>query len=295
MCHIQLHCPSTSKTLDNFVIGAYQKPEQVLQGVRLALDLKFAALYTVDAKPISDPSKTLQDNERVLVAASATETMLPDAAYGYAMYAGEEGEDVDIDVEGYGMDWQDLIDREKAAHILSLVETKPSTRNKLRITRECGAVREDLAAITQQELDTTPASTTDSETLIEERWDINLDAFLKQNTKHVAALATKSHLTSSSLSPSTVSALAVFSSMTLGQPRLASEVLSEAFVMRLDKEEGEAKDPVLREDDVKNAVEIVYERAGVVPAKLTKAKTGKTKDRKRAKGKGKNGGGSAGL
>lgn len=106
MCRVQLHCPSTSKTLDNFVIGAYQKPEQVLQGVRLALDLKFAALYTVDAKPISDPSKTLQDDERVLVATSATEIMLPDAAYGYAMYAGEEGEDVDIDVEGYGMDWQ---------------------------------------------------------------------------------------------------------------------------------------------------------------------------------------------
>ncbi|XP_014557642.1 hypothetical protein COCVIDRAFT_96668 [Bipolaris victoriae FI3] len=295
MCRVQLHCPSTSKTIDNFVIGAYQKPEQVLQGVRLALDLKFAALYTIDAKPISDPSKTLQDDERVLVAASATETMLPDAAYGYAMYAGEEGEDVDIDVEGYGMDWQDLIDREKAAHILSLVEFKPSTRNKLRITRECGAVREDLAAINQQDLDITPASTTDSDTLIQERWDTTLDAFLKQIAKNATTLGMKSNVTSSSLTPSTVSALTVFSSMTLGQARLASEVLSEAFAMRMEKEEGETKDPVLRDDDVKNAVEIVYERAGVVPAKLTKVKGGKTKDRKRAKGRSKAAGSNAGL
>ncbi|KAJ6198810.1 hypothetical protein J3E72DRAFT_187912 [Bipolaris maydis] len=286
MCRIQLHCPSTSKTLDNFVIGAYQKPEQVLQGVRLALDLKFAALYTTDAKPISDPSKTLQDDERVLVAASATETMLPDAVYGYAMYAGEEGDDVDMD---------DLTDREKAAHILSLVETKPSTRNKLRITRECGAVREDLAAINQQELDTAAAPTTDHEALIQERWDITLDAFLKQITKYATTPATKSHMTSSSLSLSTISALSVISSMTLGQARLAREVLCEAIALRLEKSQDEAKEPVPCEEDVKNAVEMVYERAGVVPAKLTKVKGGKTKERKRAKGKGKSAGGSAGL
>jgi hypothetical protein len=105
MGRVQLHCPSTCKTVDGFVIGSYQKPEQVLQGVRLALDIKFAALYTTEAKHISDP-QTLQEDDRVLVAASEAETMLPDAPYGYAMYEGEEGEDVDPDVEGFGMEWQ---------------------------------------------------------------------------------------------------------------------------------------------------------------------------------------------
>lgn len=119
---------------------------------------------------------------------------------------------------------------------------------------------------------------------------MTLEVFLKQVYKHAASPGTKSHLTPSSLSPATVSALAVLSSMTLGQPRLAGEVLCEAVAMRLEKDKDDAKDPVPCVDDVKIAVELVYERAGVVPAKLTKAKGAKTKDRKRAKGRGKNGG-----
>lgn len=175
------------------------------------------------------------------------------------------------------------------------MESKPPTRNKLRITRECGAVREELAAINQQELDTATAPTTEHETVIQERWDTTLDAFIKQIAKHAPTPATKSHITSSSLSSSTISALSVLSSMTLGQARLAGEVLCEAVAMRLEKDQDETKDPVPREDDVKNAVEIVFERAGVIPAKLTKVKGGKAKDRKRAKGRGKTVGGNASL
>lgn len=104
MGRVQLYCPSNKKTVDGFVIGAYQKPEQVLQGVRLALDIKYAALYTVGAKQVGDPH-SLQEDQRVLVAASQTEKMLPDAPYGCVMYDGEEGEEVDPDVEGYGQEW----------------------------------------------------------------------------------------------------------------------------------------------------------------------------------------------
>jgi hypothetical protein len=105
MGRVQLYCPSNKKTVDGFVIGVYQKPEQVLQGVRLALDIKYAALYTIEAKHVTDPH-TLQEDERVLVAASRDETMLPDALGGYILYDGEEREDVNPDIEGYGQDWE---------------------------------------------------------------------------------------------------------------------------------------------------------------------------------------------
>lgn len=108
MGRVQLYCPSTNRTIDDFVIGAFQQPEQVLQGVRLALDIKHAALFTVEAKPIPDPH-SLHEDQRVLVAASQDEKMLPDAPYGYVRYDGEEMGDIDQDVEGYGLDWQVLI------------------------------------------------------------------------------------------------------------------------------------------------------------------------------------------
>lgn len=92
------------ETVDNFVFGAFQNLDQVLQGVRLALDIKYAALYTVEARPIYEPS-ALEDDQRILVAASAEETMLPDAPPGWVLYHGEEGDDVDPDTEGYGQEW----------------------------------------------------------------------------------------------------------------------------------------------------------------------------------------------
>lgn len=104
MGRVQLYCPSTKKTVDGFVIGAFQNLEQVLQGVRLALDIKYAALYTIEAKPINGPS-TLEDDERLLIAASEEETMLPDAPSEWVLYDGEEGDDVDPDIEGYGQEW----------------------------------------------------------------------------------------------------------------------------------------------------------------------------------------------
>ena len=104
MGRVQLYCPSTKKTVDGFVIGAFQNLEQVLQGVRLALDIKYAALYTIEAKPINERS-TLEDDERLLIAASEEETMLPDAPPEWVLYDGEEGDDVDPDIEGYGQEW----------------------------------------------------------------------------------------------------------------------------------------------------------------------------------------------
>jgi hypothetical protein len=105
MGRIQLHCPTNKKTIDGFVIGAYQTPEQVLQGVRLALGIKYAALYTVEAKHVTDP-QALQEDQLVLVATTEAEKMLPDAPYGYVLYDGEEGEGIDPDVEGYGQEWE---------------------------------------------------------------------------------------------------------------------------------------------------------------------------------------------
>jgi hypothetical protein len=96
MPNVQLHCPSTKQTIDVHVIGAHQTPAAVVKAVQLALGLKYAALYTPEAKPIADP-KTLDEGSRVLVAAGEDEKMLPDAAPGWVRYEGEEGADVDQD------------------------------------------------------------------------------------------------------------------------------------------------------------------------------------------------------
>ncbi|USP81580.1 uncharacterized protein yc1106_08854 [Curvularia clavata] len=315
MGRVQLYCPSTNKTIDDFVIGAYQSPGQVLQGVRLALDIKHAALYTIEAKPISDPH-SLQEDQRVLVATSKDEIMLPDAPYGYVRYDGEEMGDIDPDLEGYGLDWQhhppnkaakyspssllpqqDLTDTEKRLHITFLSTLKPTTRNKLRITREYAAVRADLLSIQQSDLSTenktTTLSTAQHEDLIQDRWGIPLEHFLRQvnippamkypsyGTKAPCTGSSSSAaVTASSLTPATIAALAALASFSHGQAKLVGEVLSEAVAMRLERKDQE-KEMGLREDDVGNAIEIVYERAGIVPVKLTAGK----KTRKRAKGR----------
>lgn len=102
---VQLHCPSTNATVDNFVITPYQAFDQVIQGVRLAFESKHAALYTVDAKCIVSV-ETIHDDQRILVAVSRSERILPDAPPSYVLYDGEEGDDVDPNVEGFGQPWE---------------------------------------------------------------------------------------------------------------------------------------------------------------------------------------------
>jgi len=104
MVNVQLHCPSTKKTVEDFFITPFQSLEQVLPSVRLAFDIKYAALYTTKAKRIMD-SSTLREDQRVLVAASASETMLPDSPSEWVLYDGEEGDDVDPYVECFGLPW----------------------------------------------------------------------------------------------------------------------------------------------------------------------------------------------
>lgn len=87
------------------MVAPYATNEQILQGVRLALNIKHAALYTIGAKPVTD-AHSLQEDQRVLVAAAPAEQMLPDAPPGFVLYNGEEGDEVDPDVEGAGQGWE---------------------------------------------------------------------------------------------------------------------------------------------------------------------------------------------
>jgi hypothetical protein len=102
---VQLHCPSLNKTVDGHFIGAHQTPEAVRTAVRNKLGLTYAALFTTEAKPITDP-KTLEEKSRVLVAARQDEKILPDAAQGWVLYNGEEGGNVDQDSEVYDQKWE---------------------------------------------------------------------------------------------------------------------------------------------------------------------------------------------
>ena len=75
----------------------------------------------------------------------------------------------------------------------------------------------------------------------------------------------------------------ILSSFTHGQSRLALEVLEEAIALRTQDEQGDNKDPALQTQDVLNAIAIVYERADLIPANLTKVKSGKSKEREKRK------------
>ncbi|KAL1801470.1 hypothetical protein ACET3X_001812 [Alternaria dauci] len=275
MGQVQLYCPSTRKTVDKFIIGAFQNLDQVLQGVRLALDLKYAALYTIEAKPIYEPS-ALEDDERILVAASAEETMLPDAPPEWILYHGEEGDDVDPDTEGYGQEWDTLSDHEKCLHITSLNDQKPETRNKLRITRPYTSVEADLVSIKASRPDIGLA---EDYAHIERHWGITAKQFLSASMKTGSGPKFNQKLTTTSL----ITAISILSSFTHGQSRLALEVLDEAIALRTQDEQQGDKDPALQTQDVLNAIAIVYERADLIPANLTKAKSGKAKERGKRK------------
>lgn len=114
---VHLYCPTSKKSADNVVISPFHTIEQVLQGVRLAVSSKYAALYTVDAKPIASV-EALEDDQRVLVAVTLAEVMLPDAQPGFVLYDGEEGHQVDPDVEGFGEAW------EVCTHLVSRIGTE---------------------------------------------------------------------------------------------------------------------------------------------------------------------------
>ncbi|CAN9090202.1 unnamed protein product [Alternaria alternata] len=275
MGQVQLYCPSKKKTVDNFVFGAFQNLDQVLQGVRLALDIKYAALYTVEARPIYEPS-ALEDDQRILVAASAEVTMLPDAPPGWVLYHGEEGDDVDPDTEGYGQEWDTLSDHEKYLHITSLNEQKPETRNKMRITRPYKSLEAELHFFEYKGSST--VEFTEDDARVERYWGITVKQFIPFSMK-----AGPSTNLSQKLTSPTAFAIMILSSFTHGQSRLALEVLEEAIALRTQDEQGDNKDPVLQTQDVLNAIAIVYERADLIPAKLTKVKSGKSKEREKRK------------
>jgi hypothetical protein len=101
---IKVHCPSNDKT-ESFSIAPYQSQDQVLQSIRLQLGIPYAAAYDKQAKPIKDLQKCTTD-QCILIAAAANEVMQPYAPRNAIMYNGEESEDVDDEVDGYGMDWE---------------------------------------------------------------------------------------------------------------------------------------------------------------------------------------------
>lgn len=180
---------------------------------------------------------------------------------------------------------QDLTDREKCEHITSLNTMKPTTRNTLRITRPYKSVATDLAAIEKAEEAelTLLVCMTEAETNIENRWRMTYDHFIP-----TANCPQRFKKDGTLWSPPVLAALDVLSSFTHGQARLAAEYLEEAIKMRID--EGKDTDMVVKFEDVANAIGIVYEHAGAIPAKLTKKggkKGGGKQRRKAARGQGK--------
>lgn len=257
---IQLHCPSTKLTISNFVITPFQSNDQILQGIRLALQIQYAALYTTDGKSLTKLD-SLHNDQRVLVGASREEVMLPDSPAEFALYDGQDAEE-----------WEWASEREKCVHIMGLNEAEPRMRNKLRITRAWGAVEDDVKMVGQQSVDAK-----ECEGLVEGRWRTSIDHFLPENIKPPKIkLAANKYW-----DERVVGGLAVLSSFTQGQARLAAEILEEAVQLRIG--DGIDTSPVVQFQDVVNAVQIIFERAGVIKEKLTKPKSAKAREKERKK------------
>jgi nitric oxide reductase activation protein len=154
-------------------------------------------------------------------------------------------------------------------------------------------VQADLAAIDASASSSSSSSSTNPEELIEHCWGVTLEDFLPAYMK-----PDKFKITANALDPQVLCAIGILSSFTHSQSRLAREVLVEAVALRTDADQGDPEDkhPVVRKQDLAVAIEMVYERAGVLPAKITKVKSeaakGKEKkkaarDKKKASGKDK--------
>jgi hypothetical protein len=262
---IQLHCPSLKRTVDGYVITPFQSADQILQGTRLALSISHASLYNTDAKPLTKLD-TIQDDQRILVAASPKEVMLPDSLAEFEFYDGQE-----LDGEE---EWEWLSEREKCDHVIGLNEKEPWTRNKLRMTRGWEAVDEDLRAI--KEADEEEVDAKEAESMIEQRWRTNIEHFLPGGMKPA-----KLKKDGKFWNEKVVAALKVFSSFTLGQARLAAEFLQEAVQLRIGDEVDTS--PIVQFQDIVNAITIIYERAGIIKENLTKPKSAKAREKGRKK------------
>ncbi|KAL6702910.1 hypothetical protein ACN47E_000811 [Coniothyrium glycines] len=269
MTKIQLHCPSSRATVDDFVISPYATNEHVLQGVRLAFNIKHAALYTTDARLVSDVH-SIQEGERVLVAATSNELMLADAPPGIMFYNGEEGDDMDLDTESFDQNWEDLTDSEMCEHIVNLNRLKPTGRNKLRITQSWSSVHSAMLSLEA----TAPGAVdiANTETKIEQCWQVTYDRFLP-----TSMAPQKFKVNGKIWDEKILAALCVMSSFTHGQAGLAREFLESAVKSRAQK--GEDTSPAIQAQDVCNAIFTIYESVGA----LTKTKNGKSGGRERRK------------
>lgn len=119
---------------------------------------------------------------------------------------------------------------------------------------------------------------TEDDARVERYWGITVKQFIPFSMK----AGPGPHLSQKLTSP-TAFAIMILSSFTHGQSRLALEVLEEAIALRTQDEQGDNKDPVLQTQDVLNAIAIVYERADLIPANLTKIKSAKSKEREKRK------------
>ncbi|KAH8725152.1 hypothetical protein GQ44DRAFT_239964 [Phaeosphaeriaceae sp. PMI808] len=272
---IELYCPSNGQKLEDFVISPFHTFDQVLGRISRSLKLKYVALYTDDAKPITKLS-SIPEGERIIVAVTEEERILPDSKYEFEFYEGQEGEDVDPDLDCYLQPWDSLSERDKCNHIISLIVSKPETRNKLRITRQWEAIADDLKAL---ELATSEnvASLFDlveCEALIGQRWFSELHSALPKSIR-----PKKFKVDGKIWDENVLAALALLSSLTLGQRGLAGESMERAVKFRVA--DGDDTSSVVQYQDVMNAVMIIYELVGAIPARLTSEKA-RQKDKKKA-------------
>ncbi len=171
--------------------------------------------------------------------------------------------------------------RRDSSNVMTVKDTKTKKKEKKNIAASMQELK-----ITEQEEE----SDEDFHSLIETRWEITVEAFLHPVMAH--SKAAPKNKPAAHIPEVIVAALALMASVTHGQPRLAREILEEAIRLRVDTT-AQSSSPkasssslvggtkaatekdifaLITKVDVNNAMEIMYERAGILVANWTKEK-----------------------
>ncbi|KAG9189018.1 hypothetical protein G6011_05886 [Alternaria panax] len=285
---IILYCPSMDKIEKNFIILHLDKHDKVLYDIRLLLGIRYAAVYDIRARPISD-LRYCASGQIVQVAASKDEIMKYYKPWNCIMYKGQDSADVDWMTDGVGLPWEDLTNSQKCAHItcVSSAGAKPSSftqANTIRITRPYTAVQKEVQEIVAADPEAM-CTQYDVGMVIFDNWSWKWETFLPTSMKPADLKY---------MSPKVLSLLVVLSSFTHGSAHKVHAYIVDAVSARLsDLEDGEIKDPLrkrgdggiedplLREEDVIHVVNTLYEKAENFKAKLELAKENKAKEKAR--------------
>ncbi|KAH4006062.1 hypothetical protein HBI56_098500 [Parastagonospora nodorum] len=258
------------KALIDFQIHAFESHDRILQNVRARFGVPFVAVYSQDAKRQPTNLSKVLEGAILLVTTSALEHPQPYSPVDFKLYRGEETGFVHPSMQG--KPWAETSETERKSHIVSLGANRPETKNTLRITEPYAAITIELDALKK----TLGMHTNDKYALkssydkIFRNWGLYFTMWLPEELKPKGSLAAYQW------DLEMVASIAILAKATPGQGHILKEVLKN-FV----EAQGTFRVPVVQ--DVLQVIDYIYQRAGLINAKMTKTEKDKIKEKERQK------------